>query len=97
MPLYDYTCVRCGDFREWRSLAESADAVPCPSCALPAPRAVSAPYLRRLDRGTRIAHEHNERSAHEPRVVRREALESGRYGRRRHSHSTARRPWMIGH
>jgi putative FmdB family regulatory protein len=97
MPLYDYICERCGSFREWRSLAESGDAVPCPGCAAPAPRAISAPYLSRLDRGTRIARERNERSAHEPMVVRREALEAGRHGRRRHGHGAARRPWMIGH
>ena len=97
MPLYDYSCAACGDFREWRSLAQSADPAPCPRCAAPAPRAISAPYLTRMSRGTRIAHERNERSAYEPKVERREALESGRYGRRRHAHSTVHRPWMIGH
>ena len=66
MPLYDYSCAACGDFREWRSLAESADPAPCPRCAAPAPRAISAPYLTRMSRGTRIAHERNERSAYEP-------------------------------
>jgi putative FmdB family regulatory protein len=97
MPLYDYSCAACGDFREWRSLAQSADPAPCPACASPAPRAISAPYLTRISRSTRIAHERNERSADAPAVVRREALEAGHYGRRRHSHSTAHRPWMIGH
>jgi putative FmdB family regulatory protein len=98
MPLYDYTCATCGGFREWRPLAVSADPAPCPSCAMPAPRAIAAPFFSRLSRGTRIAHERNEKSAHEPAVVQREALESGPYGRRRHGHNHgARRPWAIGH
>jgi putative FmdB family regulatory protein len=36
MPLYDYECVTCGEFREWRSMSEWESAVPCPRCLLPA-------------------------------------------------------------
>ncbi len=63
-----------------------------------------------LSSNNRIAHEHNERSAHEPKVVPREELAPGN----RHSHhqevnplikrqfgnvsqSPPGRPWMVGH
>lgn len=99
MPLYDYSCERCGGFRDWRSMAMAGEPVPCPDCGSLAPRAISAPFFTRLDRGTRIAHERNEKSAHEPAVVRREALESGAYGRPFHRHARGGRnpPWAIGH
>lgn len=45
MPLYDYRCERCGAFREFRPMSESATARPCPACALPSARALSAPFL----------------------------------------------------
>lgn len=45
MPLYDYQCPDCGDFREIRPMAESACAQPCPVCGTPAPRSLSAPFL----------------------------------------------------
>jgi putative FmdB family regulatory protein len=74
MPLYDYGCSTCGPFREWRSMSEWEARVPCPSCSVPAPRLAAAPMLAVLSSNNRIAHEHNERSAHEPKVVRREDL-----------------------
>ena len=45
MPLYDYRCTDCGDFREIRPMAESTSARPCPVCGTPAPRSLSAPFL----------------------------------------------------
>lgn len=45
MPLYDYQCPDCGDFREIRPMAESTCAHPCPICGTPAPRSLSAPFL----------------------------------------------------
>jgi hypothetical protein len=92
-------------------MSEWEASVPCPSCSLPAPRLAAAPMLAVLSANNRIAHERNERSAHEPRVVRREDLPSD------HSHhghgrginplikkqfgdvrrSPLDRPWMVGH
>jgi hypothetical protein len=82
----------------------------CPDCSLPAPRQAAAPMLGILSTHNRTAHERNERSAHEPRVVRREDLPHN------HSHthhpnvnpvirrqfgdvrqSPPSRPWMVGH
>jgi putative FmdB family regulatory protein len=108
MPLYDYECGSCGPFREWRGMSEWEAPAPCPSCSLPAPRLAAAPMLSTLSANNRIAHERNERSAHEPKVVRREDLPRGQ-----HHHpgisplikrqfgdvheSPPSRPWMVGH
>lgn len=105
MPLYSYDCESCGPFTDWRSMSEAAAPVDCPNCQAPAPRAVSSPFLANMDPGNRIAHQRNEKSAHEPRI---EAREKGghsahkghkhphRHGCGGHSHGHGR-PWMIGH
>ena len=111
MPLYDYQCQTCGPFREWRSMNQCEQSVTCPSCSVPAPRLPTSPRLAVLSSNERIAHERNERSAHQPSVVRREDLP--RHGTpRRHQHgvspllkqqfgevnrSAHGRPWMVGH
>jgi hypothetical protein len=67
--------------------------------------------LRVLSLNNRIAHERNERSAHEPKVVRREHLprDDRHYGHRHEvsplikqqfgdvQKSPFTRPWMVGH
>lgn len=45
MPLYDYHCDRCGNFRDIRPMAESERPQPCPDCGVPSERVVSAPFL----------------------------------------------------
>jgi putative FmdB family regulatory protein len=70
MPIYDYECRRHGEFRNWASLADFDKAVPCPVCSKPAARSVSAAYLG-MDSQLRKAFGSSEKSAHEPRVVRR--------------------------
>jgi putative FmdB family regulatory protein len=70
MPLYNYECRRHGTFSDWFSMSESENPTPCPVCGKLARRSVSAPYLG-IDSGLREAHGTNEKSAHEPRVVRR--------------------------
>lgn len=113
MPLYDYQCGTCGPFREWRTMSECEAEVPCPACSVPAPRLAAAPMLRVLSPSDRIAHERNERSAHEPKVVRREDLPGARPRSHDHHHhdvspllkrqfgkvsrSHADRPWLVGH
>jgi putative FmdB family regulatory protein len=111
MPLYDYGCGTCGPFREWRSMSEWEAEVACPNCALPAPRLAAAPMLAVLSPNNRIAQERNERSAHEPKVVRREDLPQDH---RHHGHGHGVNPlikqqfgdvhkgppdrqWMVGH
>jgi len=112
MPLYDYECGTCGEFREWRSMSEWEATVPCPRCSFPASRLAAAPKLAVLSRNNRVAHERNERSAHEPKVVRREDLphDHRHHGHHRHGvsplikqqfgevhRSPPDRPWMVGH
>lgn len=110
MPLYDYECRDCGPFREWRPMSEWDTDVPCPDCSLPAPRQAAAPMLGLLSTNNRIAHDRNERSAHEPRVVRREDLPRNHHHGHQHnvnplikqqfgnvSQSPPGRPWMVGH
>jgi putative FmdB family regulatory protein len=70
MPLYDYTCPNCGPFREWRSMSQYRQPAVCPECRGEAPRAVATPILG-MDAGLRTALARSEKSAHEPRVVRR--------------------------
>ena len=104
MPLYLYTCNRCGDFQEWQSMTACDQSIACPSCGMVSRRAVTAPTILGMDAHTRYAHMRNEKSAHEPRVVRRDDQEQGHHA---HAHSRAgshashfhqsSRPWMIGH
>ena len=102
MPLYDYTCPRCGDFRVLRPLREASLPAQCPFCLADAPRQIAAPFLPRLKANTRIAHERNEKSAHEPRVA--ATPEGGSAGHEHHDHAhhpsgwiRSSHPWMIGH
>jgi putative FmdB family regulatory protein len=87
MPLYPYICNDCGDFQTWRSMAACDQPAPCPRCGTPSRRAVAAPRILGMDEHTRIAHMRNEKSAHEPRVVRKEHAHDGyAHGHDRHAH-----------
>ena len=102
MPLYDYACPVHGDFRDWRSMCDSALPAPCPECGTPSSRLVSSPFLRQVSPNVRIAHERNERSAEAPMVVSREELDAthGRLGARHHHGHAGRnmyRRTMLGH
>lgn len=102
MPLYDYSCAKCGGFRAWRRMSEADDPEACPSCSEPAARSVVAPSLALMASNNRTAHQRNEKSAHEPKVV-----SGGQHGHgpghhphhhgHSHGHGGAGRPWMIGH
>ncbi|MGI9452710.1 MAG: FmdB family zinc ribbon protein [Geminicoccaceae bacterium] len=109
MPLYDYRCKHCGDFRSWQSMNESDADVACPSCEQRASRLVAAPSLALMPANNRIAHTRNEKSADQPEVVTRSSMKGGQSGSDHghqcnggghqhggigHSHG---RPWMIGH
>ena len=106
MPIYGYDCAACGPFTEMQPMSRSSEPMPCPDCGNAAPRSVSAPFIANMDPNNRIAHQRNEKSASEPRVV------SGKPGGHHHGHShgarrntglgkglrnTHSRPWSIGH
>jgi putative FmdB family regulatory protein len=106
MPLYDYVCDDCGQFRAWQSMAAAHRPASCPTCGEPAVRALSAPHLRCGAAVIRYkAEAHNEKSANEPMVVRRLKPGSGHaeHAAHRHHHHGHRhprrkkRPWMLGH
>jgi putative FmdB family regulatory protein len=102
MPLYDYRCATCGDFRAWRHMSAAAEPADCPRCAAPAARAVVAPSLALMNGHSRIAHQRNEKSAHEPQVMSRGELGHGHHhghggAHHQQQHGSGHRPWMIGH
>ena len=102
MPLYDYHCTECGTFRAWRSMREAREPAPCPDCDRPGERAMAAPGLALMASNRRLAHQRNEKSAHEPRLETRAAPPSDHghhhhHGHGHHHHHKAGRPWMIGH
>jgi putative FmdB family regulatory protein len=70
MPIYSFTCRACGDFTEMRSMARADVDAQCPSCGRAAKRVFTVPHIARMNLALRRAHELNEKSAHEPRVVR---------------------------
>jgi putative FmdB family regulatory protein len=112
MPLYDYACEDCGDFRALRPISERDRPLECPECGEPAARVLTAPQLNLMASANRIANARNEKSAHEPAVVQRvsgterHAHAPGKHKHDKHcnhSHGKAQkshappRPWMIGH
>jgi len=108
MPLYSYICESCGEFEDWQSMALSCEPAVCGQCGSLARRGVAAPRLVTMASNTRIAHDRNEKAAHEPPVVRKENHKHdgdshphrhGGHGcSHGHSHSHGHgRPWMIGH
>ena len=86
MPLYGYSCVSCGPFSAWGSMLAHEEPMACPGCGQASPRMIAAPNLACASSNARLAHERNERSAHEPRVVSHEQLHR-EGGSRRHGHS----------
>jgi putative FmdB family regulatory protein len=94
MPLYEYECPDHGVFEEPRPIAESAADSTCPDCLGTARRIVSATNLGRLERSQVKAMDRNERSRHEPRVVKTEPKREGRPPPLR---AAGGYPWAIGH
>lgn len=63
MPLYDYRCVSCGDFREFRPMTESGTSLVCPVCGTPSERVISAPFLAAKGPDSGIAHGRNDQTS----------------------------------
>ncbi|MFA6903209.1 MAG: zinc ribbon domain-containing protein [Gallionellaceae bacterium] len=71
MPIYDYRCDTCGDFEAWGKMSASSAPAQCTICGANSGRIITAPSLAILGSNQRIAHERNEKSAHEPKTTRR--------------------------
>ena len=111
MPVYDFTCDACGDFRELLTIAERHDPVSCPTCSRVGRRLILAPNLALMNPIKRKATAINEKSRHEPRVstghscgsgcgcgtkIRPERVKETKLGKLKGQKATAR-PWMLGH
>ncbi len=59
MPLYDYRCATCGEFREFRPMMESSLSPACPVCGALSERVIAAPFLAAMDPNSGIAHRRN--------------------------------------
>ena len=104
MPLYEFNCAECGPFTELRRLSECDMPMECPTCAAPASRMISAPRLAIMAKNNRTAWERNEKSAHEPRLVKAghqhdHKCDHGHSHQHNqtHKHTHSGRPWMLGH
>ncbi|HWT24912.1 MAG TPA: FmdB family zinc ribbon protein [Solirubrobacteraceae bacterium] len=91
MPIYAFTCARCGDFDVVRTVADAAAPATCPACGTAARRVFSPPGLRLLAKPLRGALDREEKSAHEPEVAR---TKQGRP--MPHGHSPTP-PWVLSH
>lgn len=112
MPVYDFTCEACGDFRILRTIGERNDPACCPSCDAAAQRLILAPNLGLMNPLQRKAATINERSRHEPRIsggshscgsgcgcgtpVRNKRIKETKLGKVQTQKPNAR-PWMLGH
>jgi putative FmdB family regulatory protein len=45
MPLYDFRCPRCGDFRARGSIQSPGAPAACPACGAASAKLLSAPFL----------------------------------------------------
>jgi putative FmdB family regulatory protein len=71
MPLYEYRCDDCGTFSAIRKMSEFSMPSVCGNCGAACERVISAPHFALLGKEQRVAHERNEKSAHEPGTMRR--------------------------
>ena len=96
MPVYEFECDVHGDFEEQRPMSLAKANAPCPACGADARRVLSVPQVAQLARTERRARDINEKNAHEPRIVQRQAAQAQPPIPRK-VHATHGRPWAIGH
>ncbi len=111
MPVYDFNCPECGDFRALLTIDERNDPTPCPECSRVGQRLILAPNLALMNPIKRKATAINEKSRHEPRISNAHSCGSGcgcgtkirparvrdtKLGQLQGQKATAR-PWMLGH
>lgn len=103
MPIYEYDCQQHGTFEVVTSLAQRMPAEPCPypQCSQPARRVLSSPSTPQLCASDVIAHDRNERSRHEPRMVTRgeppHAARNAEPPRPALQRAPGSRPWVVEH
>jgi putative FmdB family regulatory protein len=98
MPIYEFECTEHGTFELMRPMAQVREPALCPDCSGLGKRLLSAPNFATGSALGRRAAAINERSQHEPRIVKREtATPSGEPGKRTVQTSHGGYPWAIGH
>lgn len=105
MPVYRYTCLKCGTFEAVAPLSQFADPSDCPTCGALSERSLAIPQLSTVSPSARRAHTVNERSADSPRRAKANGLTpSGpKIGSKARTHRDgsrslpASRPWMLSH
>jgi putative FmdB family regulatory protein len=98
MPIYEYECANHGSFELTRAMAQVRDPAECPDCGKLGKRLLSAPNLASGSAVGRRAAAINERSQHEPRIVKRETPKASGDPAQRPVHSSrGGYPWAIGH
>lgn len=90
MPLYEYQCEACGQFEQWRTMAEVSNPMLCPTCEAPAKRIYSPPGIM-LNSSLRL----KKSQSLEPKLVDK-SRDREPAPRRYQSHDHGR-PWMINH
>ncbi|WP_261624032.1 FmdB family zinc ribbon protein [Nesterenkonia marinintestina] len=69
MPIYEFSCRRCGRFDASRPMSSVPDALDCPTCAQDSPRVISAVGLSRAGSPAARTIDAAARTASEPPVV----------------------------
>jgi putative FmdB family regulatory protein len=93
VPLYEFECTTCGPFDVWRLMRESSIPTQCPQCHSTARRVLTPPNLVRTPPAIRKARSLEEKSAHEPDVVVRQA--GGQGGSAARKPIVSRHPWAV--
>ena len=91
MPIYAFTCTRCGSFDVTRQVAEAGAPASCPQCGTGARRLFTPPGLALLRQPVRGLLDLEEKSAHAPEVV---AEKTGRAMPHKHGPTP---PWVLSH
>jgi putative FmdB family regulatory protein len=91
VPIYAFTCTRCGSFDLIRRVAEAGAPASCPRCGTDARRLFTPPGLALLGKPVRGLLDLEEKSAHAPEVV---AEKTGRAMPHKHGPTP---PWVLSH
>jgi putative FmdB family regulatory protein len=91
VPIYAFTCTRCGSFDVARRVAQAGEPASCPRCGAEARRVFTPPGLALLGKPVRGLLDLQEKSAHAPDVV---AEKTGRTLPHKHGPTP---PWVLSH
>jgi len=93
LPVYPFTCPTCGPFDVWRGMSEASAPAHCPTCHGEGRRVYTPPGLVRTPLSVRRGRALEEKSAHEPAVVREPTGRPLAFARDGHRNP----PWVAGH